>query len=42
MMDRYPIIGLPHGMVLVVGRVFGPLGSADVVRSAPLSSESPV
>lgn len=31
MMDRYPIIGLPQGMVLVVGRVFGPLGSADPV-----------
>ena len=38
MSQRYPLLGLSHGMVLVVGRLFGPVGSTDPVMSLDTGS----
>jgi predicted aspartyl protease len=36
--QRYPLLGLSHGMVLVVGRLFGPVGWTDPVMSLDTGS----
>jgi predicted aspartyl protease len=36
--QRYPLLGLSHGMVLVVGRLFGPIGWTDPVMSLDTGS----
>ncbi|MFB0536373.1 MAG: retropepsin-like aspartic protease [Anaerolineae bacterium] len=38
MSQRYPLLGLSHGMVLVVGRLFGPIGWTDPVMSLDTGS----
>jgi predicted aspartyl protease len=36
--QRYPLLGLSHGMVLIVGRLFGPVGWTNPVMSLDTGS----